>query len=141
MSGLTDINHLIKHMSPVLNAGEYVFVSEKNADANFDQIDLSHSIGMFKEEEGMTVILPRTYANQLKLNYSSVMAWITLDVHSSLEAVGLTAAFAKALGETNISCNVVAAYFHDHVFVPLEDAERAISALKQLASEGISNGQ
>jgi hypothetical protein len=58
---------------------------------------------------------------------------ISLDVHSSLEAVGLTAAFATALGNEGISANVIAAYYHDHIFVPTADAERAVAALKALS--------
>ena len=65
------------------------------------------------------------------------MTWITLDVHSSLEAVGLTAAVSAALAEENISCNVVAAYYHDHLFVPVADAERAMETLMRLT--GVNN--
>jgi hypothetical protein len=59
-------------------------------------------------------------------------AWITLTVHSDLNAVGLTAAFARALGEANISCNVIAAAYHDHIFVPVEEGERAVNVLREL---------
>ena len=61
-------------------------------------------------------------------------AWITLEVHSSLAAVGLTAAFAGALAQANISCNVIAGYYHDHLFVARDDAERALSTLRALAA-------
>ena len=54
-------------------------------------------------------------------------------MHSSLSAVGLTAAFATALGDAGISCNVLAAYHHDHILVPAEDAERALETLRELA--------
>ncbi|WP_175108399.1 ACT domain-containing protein [Pararobbsia alpina] len=43
-------------------------------------------------------------------------AWITLTVNSALEAVGLTAALATALGNSGISCNVVAGAYHDYIF-------------------------
>ena len=65
--------------------------------------------------------------------YSFVGAWITLNVHSALEAVGLTAAVSRALTEAGISCNVVAAYYHDHLFVPAEQGERALKILQDLA--------
>ena len=85
-----------------------------------------HPVGMFQEKEGITVILPREQADGLSLPYSLACAWITLTVHSSLEAVGLTAAISQALAEANISCNVVAAYYHDHLFIPIADADRAM---------------
>lgn len=61
-----------------------------------------------------------------------VAAWITLTVHSDVNAAGLTAAFAPALGDANISCNVVSAAFHDRIFVPVDDAKRALAALEAL---------
>jgi hypothetical protein len=69
----------------------------------------------------------------LGLAYTQIFAWITLTVHSSLEAVGLTAAFSRALTEAGISCNVVAAYYHDHIFVPTRDAGQAMQVLKNLS--------
>ncbi len=80
----------------------------------------------------MTVILTREQADGLSLPYSVVCAWITLTVHSSLQAVGLTAAVSRALAEAEISCNVVAAYYHDHLFVPVEDGGRAMVVLAAL---------
>jgi hypothetical protein len=62
-----------------------------------------------------------------------VCAWITLTVYSSLEAVGLTAAVSKALTDANISCNVIAAYHHDHIFVPIQDAQHAMKVLENLS--------
>ncbi len=86
----------------------------------------------FLEKEGVTVILPKEKADAMDIPYETICAWITLTVHSSLEAVGLTAAVSKTLTEENISCNVVAAFFHDHIFVPVKDAERAMNALQRL---------
>ncbi len=85
--------------------------------------------GSFKEAEGITLILSKTYADTIALEYSSLISWITLQVHSSLEAVGLTAAFSKLLAAHNISCNVVAGYHHDHLFVMKEDAKKAMELL------------
>ena len=92
-------------------------------------------LGFFREKEGVTVILPRADADQAGLSYAGTFAWITLTVHSSLEAVGLTAAFSRALAEVGISCNVVAAFYHDHLFVPVADAERALAALRALSKQ------
>ncbi|WP_295795660.1 ACT domain-containing protein [Mucilaginibacter sp.] len=130
MSGETNLQALLKTMSPKLNEGDYVYctVSALN---NFDPKEI---IGLFKEEEGWTIILDKQLADKLGLNYTYVAAWITLTIHSSLEAVGLTAAFATALGNEGISCNVVAAYYHDHIFVAKGDAEKAMMALQKLSN-------
>lgn len=90
-------------------------------------------IMFFKEGEGNTIIIRKELADSLSLEYSFVAAWITLTVHSSLAAVGLTAAFSRALSEKGISCNVVAAYYHDHVFVDKKDAEMAMKVLTGLS--------
>jgi hypothetical protein len=132
MIGETDIRILLKNMTPVLNDGEYVFCTT-NEPGKLNQDDI---IGLFREKEGFTVILNKIIADQHNLKYNYIAAWITLTIHSSLEAVGLTAAFSKALADASISCNVVAAYYHDHIFVDVKDADKAMHALKQLA-EGI----
>lgn len=128
MSGITDISTLLKHMTPQLHEGEYVFCTVSDP----GQINLQDIIGTFREKEGTTLILSRETADRLQLPYTYIAAWITLTIHSSLEAVGLTAAFSTALAKAGISCNVVAAYYHDHIFVPAADAEKAIQVLKAL---------
>ena len=129
MSGELNLMALLKTMSPRLNEGDYVFctiISQK--DINPEKI-----IGLFKENEGWTVIIDKQFADELGLSYSYIASWITLTIHSSLEAVGLTAAFSNALANEGISCNVVAAYYHDHIFVAKSDAEKAIKILERLA--------
>jgi hypothetical protein len=129
MAGETNLTALLKTMSPTLNEGEYVFCTIPAPGI----IDHSIIIGSFKEKEGLTVILHKKEADNLNLNYSYISAWITLTVHSSLEAVGLTAAFSIALAEQGISCNVIAAYYHDHIFVAKDDAARAMKILEKLS--------
>jgi len=80
----------------------------------------------------LTLILPVEVAQQARLQFESRFRQITLTVHSSLAAVGLTAAVATKLASHDISANVVAAYYHDHIFVPAEKAESALLALKEL---------
>mgnify|MGYP002393580319 CR=1 FL=1 len=84
--------------------------------------------------EGYTVIADKQLADRLNLDYNFIAAWITLTVHSSLQAVGLTAAFSRALADENISCNVMAGYFHDHIFVDERDADKALTVLKKLSA-------
>ena len=89
-------------------------------------------IGIFLEKEGVTFILEQQDAVNKKIHYQSVYRLNTLNVHSSLDAVGLTAAFSAKLAEKNISANVVTAYYHDHIFVPEEKAEQALNAILEL---------
>ena len=129
MSGETNIGKLIKEMTPQLNAGEYVFCSLKD----LSSIDRNDTICEFKEAEGTTIIIDKRKADELNLSYDFVSAWISLLIHSSLEAVGLTAIFSTALAKNNISCNVIAGYYHDHIFVDTEDANKAIEVLLKLS--------
>ena len=125
MTGETDLAKLLHKLRPERNPGEYVFCVVES----YEQAKALSPVCVFQEKEGVTVILPKLQADALSLPYSLVCAWITLTIHSSLEAVGMTAAVSRALTEENISCNVVAAYHHDHIFVPVADAERAMEAL------------
>lgn len=130
MAGETALATLLRSMSPQLNDGDYVFCTLPDQRLPQD----CDVIGSFREQEGLTVILERQQAERAGLNFDYVAAWITLNVHSALEAVGLTAAFATALGKAGISCNVIAGYYHDHLFVGRADAARAMDVLQQLAA-------
>ena len=133
MAGITEIDILLKNMNPVLCEKDYVFcVLEGKIDSKILELN---PVGIFQEEEGVTVILEKGTALKNSLPFESVLKKITLLVHSSLEAVGLTAAFSKALGDHNISANVVAGYYHDHIFVPEVDAKNAHQVLLDLAKE------
>ncbi|MBL7708985.1 MAG: ACT domain-containing protein [Chitinophagaceae bacterium] len=130
MRGETNLQQLLRTMKPALNEGEFIFYSLPDLSV----ININDIIFSFKEKEGFTVILEKSLADKLNIPYSFVAAWITLTVHSSLEAVGLTAAFSKALAEEQISCNVVAGFYHDHIFVAKQDAEKAMQALGKLST-------
>ena len=130
MTGETSLSALLRSMNPELNDGEYVFCTV----ADSKRVEGIEVVGSFREREGLTVILERNRAQQLGLDCDYVMAWITLTVHSSLAAVGLTAAFASAMGQAGISCNVVAGFYHDHLFVGKDDALKAMTTLRALAT-------
>jgi hypothetical protein len=130
MNGENDLNILLKTMKPKLNFGEYVFCTGSDMTYLNDQ----DVVLFFKEEEGNTVILQKEVADKLTLQYSFIASWITLTVHSSLNAVGLTAAFSKALSDEGISCNVVAAFYHDHLFVDRNDTENALRILNTFSN-------
>lgn len=132
MRGETNLQQLLRTMRPALNEGEFIFYSLPDLSV----ININDIIFSFKEKEGFTVILEKSLADKLNIPYSFVAAWITLTVHSSLEAVGLTAAFSKALADAGISCNVVAGFYHDHIFVAKQDAAKAMQVLLGLSQQG-----
>ena len=128
MEGEINLDLILKNLNPVLNDGKYVFTKVDS----IEHVPFSQILFLFKEKEGITIVLKKQHAEVLNLNFSYIASWITLEVHSSLAAVGLTAAFSQALGNANISCNVVAAYLHDHIFVDENDALKAMNVLQEL---------
>jgi len=130
VSGEKDLTKLLKTLQPTLHPGQYVFCTVDD----LTRINPVEVVSVFKETEGYTIIADRLFADRLNLNYNFIAAWITLTVHSSLQAVGLTAAFSRALADENISCNVVAGYFHDHIFVDEHNADKALTVLKKLSA-------
>ena len=130
MTAITDLDVLLKSISPELIDGNYVFCTVDGALADYVQLN---PISTFREKEGLTLVLEEDVATKAQLDFDGVFSLITLSVHSSLEAVGLTAAFATKLGSYGISANVVAGYYHDHIFVQKDKADAAISALKEFS--------
>lgn len=131
MTGETDLSALIAHMRPILDPDAYVFCSFN--DRSIADLAGLAPLCLFAEAEGVTAILPVVEADKLGLGHTGHFRRITLTVHSSLEAVGLTAAVSTALATAGIPANIVAAYFHDHVFVPASRAEEAVRLLQELA--------
>ena len=129
MVGETNLAKLVNSLSPKLNKGEYIFTTVKNTES----ITRSDILCEFKEQEGITIILSRQKPDDLNLPYDFIASWITLNVHSSLQAVGLTAAFSTELASQGISCNVISGYYHDNIFVNKKDESKAIESLKNLS--------
>ena len=130
-TGETDLRELLKTLKPKHNIGDFVFCAAND----FSMLNLNDIIMFIRENEGNTIIIKKDLADSLNLQYSFIANWITLTVHSSLTAVGLTASFSKALSEKGISCNVVAAFYHDHIFVDKKDTEEAMTTLTRLSEK------
>jgi hypothetical protein len=127
MSGEKDLEKLLTSLAPYLMDDVFVFCTIQDA-AYGDYAELS-PLASFREEEGLTLLLTRENADKAGLKYTATFKCITLKVHSSLEAVGLTAAVSRRLADLGISTNMMAAYYHDHILVPVEKAADALSAL------------
>lgn len=132
---ITDLNTLLENLKPVLDPEEYGFYT---VDGNFnDYLDLS-PLAAFVEPEGLSLVLTVSQAQNLGLRIEAKFRRIMLSVYSSLEAIGLTAEVAKALAQEGISANVIAAYHHDHVFVPVDKAHQAMRILNSEAFKNTS---
>jgi hypothetical protein len=131
MSGETDLQSMLRDLHPVLLPGRYVFCTMEGADYG----DLAHTnpLASFREAEGLTLVVSEENARREALNFDGTFRCITLQVHSSLEAVGLTAAVAEVLARQSICANVIAGYYHDHIFVPSAHADRAVLLLQSLS--------
>ncbi|MBU2978729.1 ACT domain-containing protein [Alteromonas sp. C1M14] len=130
MSGITDLRTLLCAMRPVLLDDEFVFCT---VEAPLSQYLELNPVATFCEQEGLTLVLTKAVAQKAKLAFSGSYRQITLTVHSSLDGVGLTAAISATLADKGISANVIAAYYHDHIFVPSDKAQLALMSLKELS--------
>lgn len=128
MVGETKLSKLLASMSPVVLTDQYVFCTVTGLYGDYSELN---PLATFAEAEGLTLVITKEKADNALLKYESVFKGITLTVHSSLDAVGLTAAVAGKLAEKGISANVIAAYYHDHIFVQLEKIDLAIEALNE----------
>jgi uncharacterized protein len=128
----TNLATLISAMTPRLRPGLFVFITIPPGTAIPGGIA---PIMMFQEVEGMTLIAPREQASAAGLPSAFPSRMITLDIHSSLEAVGFLAAVTTRLAAAGIAVNAVSAFHHDHLFVPEARADEAIAILQAMARE------
>ncbi|MGR3615477.1 MAG: ACT domain-containing protein [Paracoccaceae bacterium] len=129
---------MIAGMSPVVRDGVFVFTSLQ--DETKAAALAAHALASYREAEGISLILPIAVAERAAVPVDQLMRCITLNVYSALDGVGLTAAVATALAAANIPCNMVAAYHHDHVFVPADLCDRAVGVLHDLQAQAAQQG-
>lgn len=130
MSGETDLKTILQSLSPNLLDETYVFCTV--SDAGYGDYPEAAPIATFQETEGLTLVTTQERADALSLGYEGLFSCISLQVHSSLESVGLTAVVAGKLAMYEISANMIAGYYHDHLFVPKAKASEALELLSNL---------
>lgn len=131
MSGEKDQLRLQRHMAPELQPDTYVYCTFPDHQLP-DGLD---PLCTFREAEGLTAIVERSQAVRADIPHVFESRLITLTVHSSLNAVGFLALISNCLAKAGISCNAVAAYHHDHLFIPHERAEEALALLTELSQQ------
>ena len=129
MNGIRDLPTLLENLEPKHIPGEFVFCSVDSRDLR--------SLGdtpllVFRESEGITVVVIKKVAMEHSLSFENTWGLITLSVHSDLEAVGLITTVTKALADSGISVNVVSAYYHDHLFVPYSKIYDVLHILEEI---------
>ena len=124
---MTDLEEMLRTLTVSVRPERYTVAVVADAPALGDGV-----AAVLTEAEGTTVVatVERAEAEGWPVDFQA--AWLTLDVHSSLEAIGLTAAFSAALGEVGIACNVLAGFHHDHLLVPADRADEAVAVLEAL---------
>ncbi len=131
IKAISNLTQLLKSMQPKLVPGKYVFCTVPKS--KLSALKITPKL-LFREEEGVTLIVEKEIADKNKLSYEKAWSLITLNVHSDLSAVGFLAVITPALAAVGISVNVVSAYYHDHLFVPEDKAEEALRVLRKLSS-------
>ncbi len=132
LEAISDLNVLIKNMKPKIALAEYVFcvVSE----AKFRLMNIK-PICTFREREGVTAIIDKASADSNGIHYTGTWKLISISIYSDLHSIGFLAAITAKLAEAGISVNIVSAYHHDHLFVPLEKAQACMQLLKKMSEE------
>ena len=125
-----DLDALLRHMKPKLRPGVFVFCTIA---ANESIPAAFNPLLTFREQEGMTLVVPREEAEAAGLSHAFASRLITLTVHSALDAVGFLSAITARLAEAGISVNAVSAFHHDHLFVPVNRADEAMALLQNMS--------
>ena len=138
--GETDLSQLLRSLNPVLSPQTFVWgsIPAKSASDYANILKLFVGINvqlLFRESGSWTVVVPQDVAKEIQLESTFPCRMVTLDVHSSLEAVGFIAAISARLTKIGVGANTVAGFYHDHLFVAPEKAEEVVKELKKMAAE------
>ena len=130
MTSSKDLSHLLGAMTPVLLPEIYVFLTVKQG----GPLPEIKSVMRFHEAEGVTLIAEKADVEDAGLDYEFPCRMITLNIHSSLEAVGFLAVITTHLAKLGVGVNPVSGFFHDHLFIPADRAQDVMTALVELSA-------
>lgn len=136
--GEKNLSTLLRTMQPVLLDGTWSFVTVptgKSAPAGLNPLMTC------REPEGLTMLLDEKDLAKSGLPHAFFCKGISLNVNSSLYAIGFLAAISDALAKQAMSINIVSAFNRDYVFVPAARAQEAVEVLKKLAATGKLQGR
>ena len=128
MTGETHLPRILAAIDVDVRPGLYVLLTRRGPDAAADAV----AEARIHEREGITYVVPEAFARAQGEPPGFVAAWLTLRLHTALNAVGVTASVAGVLAERGIACNVIAGHFHDHLLVPAERRDAAVDAIRSL---------
>jgi uncharacterized protein len=125
MSGQKNLAEVIKSLKASCDNIEYGFAAVQNNKISIDD----QVFCTVKENEGFTIIADKKYFETNGIKYDCPFAKLTIETHTSLDLIGLTAVLSKKLADNNIPANIIAGYYHDHIFVPYELRQKAIDLI------------
>ena len=128
---IAELSLMLKQLAPQLMDGEYVFCHYP--DVSHVVFSELQPLCVFQEREGSSLIIEKQIAQEYKIEFATCYRAILLQVYSSLDAVGLTASVSTALAAQGISANMIAAFHHDYILIPSDDADKAIEILSSLS--------
>jgi hypothetical protein len=132
MPGQTDLKKILESIDPYLVDESFIFMT---TDQSLSSISNTlNPIASFKENEGLSIVITQATADKNAITYDSVFSCISLGVHSSLESYGLISTISGELTQNNISTNVFSGYYHDHIFVQSEKADKALEIISKIGS-------
>ena len=132
MPGQTDLKKILESIDPYLVDESFIFMT---TDQSLSSISNTlNPIASFKENEGLSIVITQATADKNAITYDSVFSCISLGVHSSLESYGLISTISRELTQNNISTNVFSGYYHDHIFVQSEKADKALKIISKIGS-------
>ena len=132
MPGQTDLKKILESIDPYLVDESFIFMT---TDQSLSSISNTlNPIASFKENDGLSIVITQATADKNAITYDSVFSCISLGVHSSLESYGLISTISRELTQNNISTNVFSGYYHDHIFVQSEKADKALEIISKIGS-------